>query len=59
MTVSGVLSLAGLLGMPLADMQVRNIGIIGYAVVTLLVFPLLGLVFGRTPPGPGDTGGPW
>ena len=47
MIVSGVLSLAGLLGVPLADMQVRNIGIVGYAVVTLFVFPLLGLVFGR------------
>ena len=47
MIVSGVLSLAGLLGVPLANMQVRNIGIIGYAVVTLFIFPLLGIVFGR------------
>jgi hypothetical protein len=42
--------LAELLGVPLANMQVRNIGIIGYAVVTLFVFPLLGIVFGRTQP---------
>lgn len=55
MIISGVLSLAGLIGVPLADMQVRNIGIIGYAVVTLVVFPLLGIVFGRTQPVREDT----
>jgi hypothetical protein len=55
MIVSGVLSLVGLIGVPLADMQVRNIGIIGYAVVTLFVFPLLGIVFERAHPVPGDT----
>lgn len=48
MIVSGVLSLAGLFGVPLADMQVRNLGILGYAVVAPLVFLLLGIVFGRT-----------
>lgn len=48
MIVSGILSLAGLIGVPLADMQVRNIGIIGYAVVAPVVFLLLGIVFGRT-----------
>lgn len=48
MIVSGVLSLAGMIGVPLGDMQVRNIGIIGYAVVTLFVFPLLGIIFGRS-----------
>jgi hypothetical protein len=47
MIVSGVLSLAGLIGVPLADMQVRNIGIIGYGIVAPLVFLLLGIVFGR------------
>jgi hypothetical protein len=56
MIVSGVLSLAGLIGVPLADMQVRNIGIIGYAVVSPVVFLLLGIVFGRTQQVPGDTG---
>jgi hypothetical protein len=55
MIVSGVLSLAGLIGVPLADMQVRNIGIIGYAVVALGVFLLLGIVFGRIQLVPGDT----
>jgi hypothetical protein len=54
MLVSGVLSLAGLLGVPLADMQVRNIGIIGYAVVAPVVFLLLGIVFGRAQPGKGS-----
>lgn len=47
MIVSSVLSLAGMIGVPLANMQVRNIGIIGYAVVTLFIFPLLAIVFGR------------
>jgi hypothetical protein len=55
MIVSGVLSLVGLLGVPLANMQVRNIGIIGYAVVAIVVFMLLGIVFGRTQPGSGDS----
>jgi hypothetical protein len=48
--VSGVLSLAGLIGVPLADMQVRNIGVIGYAVVTPVAFLLISVVFGRTRP---------
>jgi hypothetical protein len=48
MIVSGVLSLAGLIGVPLANMQVRNIGIIGYGVVAPVVFLLLGIVFDRT-----------
>ncbi len=50
MLVSGILSLVGLIGVPLADMQVRNIGIIGYAGVSIVTFPLLGIVFGRTRP---------
>lgn len=55
MIVSGSLSLVGLIGVPLADMQVRNIGIIGYAVVAPVVFLLLGIVFGRTQTLAGDT----
>jgi hypothetical protein len=46
--ISGVLSLAGLLGVMLGDMQVRNVGIIGYSVVAIPVFLLLGAVLGRT-----------
>jgi hypothetical protein len=47
MIVSGVLSLAGLIGVPLENMQVRMIGVLGYAVVSSIVFLLLGIVFGR------------
>lgn len=46
MILSGVLSLAGLFGVLLADMQVRNIGIIGYAVVAPVAFLLIGIAFG-------------
>ena len=55
MIVSGILSLAGLIGVPLADMQVRNIGIIGYGVLTPVVFLLLGIVLGRNQQMPNDT----
>jgi hypothetical protein len=54
MIVSGVLSLIGLFGVPLAIMKVgywltvRNIGIVGYAFGSLGVFLLMGMVFGRT-----------
>lgn len=40
---SALLSFAGLAGIPLADMQVRNIGIVGYAVV----FPVATAIFAR------------
>lgn len=53
--VSGLLSLAGLIGVPLADMQVRNIGVIGYAVVAPVAFLLIGIVFGRIQPLREDT----
>lgn len=48
MLISGVLSLIGLAGVPLGDMQFRNIGIIGYAVVAPFVFLLVGINFART-----------
>jgi len=54
MIVSGVLCLAGLIGVPLANMQVRNIGIVGYAGVAPVAFLLLGMLFGRTQQVPGD-----
>lgn len=47
MIVSGVLSLAGLIGVPLGNMQIRMIGVLGYAVVSPVVFLLLGILFGR------------
>jgi len=48
MIVCGMLSLAGLIGVPLANMQLRNIGIIGYAVIAPVVFLLVGIILGRT-----------
>jgi hypothetical protein len=56
--VSGVLSLVGLIGVPLAHMHVwfwyavRNIGILGYAGVAPVAFLLMGMLFGRTQQGP-------
>jgi hypothetical protein len=46
--VSGVLALAGLAGVFLNDMQVRNIGIVGYAVVFPVAAALIGILFWRT-----------
>jgi hypothetical protein len=54
MIVSGVLSLVGLLGVPLAILKVeywfnvRNIGILGYGLVSPAAFLLLAILFGRT-----------
>jgi hypothetical protein len=45
-----VLALAGLSGVVAGDMQLRNIGIVGYVVVFLVVAGLLGLLFYRTRP---------
>jgi hypothetical protein len=56
--ISGVLSLIGLLGVPLAILgvglwnTVRNIGIVGYALVAPVAFLLLAMVFGRAEPQP-------
>jgi hypothetical protein len=56
---SGILSLVGLLGVPLAIMNVgywvtvRNIGIVGYALVAPVAFLLMGIVFGRSQREPG------
>jgi hypothetical protein len=43
MLISSMLAMLGLLGVPLADMQLRNIGIIGYAVVGPVIFLLMGI----------------
>ena len=50
MIVSGVLSLAGLSGVVVGDMQVRNIGIVGYVGVFLVVAALLTVFFYRANP---------
>jgi hypothetical protein len=51
MTVSGVLALAGLSGVVAGDMQLRNIGIVGYLGVFLVVAGLLAVLFHRAAPG--------
>lgn len=48
MIVSGLLSLAGLVGIPLANMQVRMIGVVGYVGITPFLFLFLGLVLKRS-----------
>jgi len=61
MIASGVISFIGLIGVPLANMDirfwyvVRNIGIAGYAVVAPVAFLLVGMLFGRTQHMPGET----
>jgi hypothetical protein len=50
MITSGVLSLAGLSGVVLGSMQWRNIGIVGYVPVFLVVVVLLAILFRRTAP---------
>jgi len=50
MIASGVLSLAGLSGVAAGDMQLRNIGIVGYVGVFLVVAALLAILFYRTTP---------
>ena len=42
---SSILSFAGLLGVPLENMNIRNIGIIGYAVIAPFAFLLIGKTF--------------
>lgn len=50
MIASGVLALAGLSGVAAGDMQLRNIGIVGYLGVFLVVAGLLGVLFYRARP---------
>lgn len=50
MILSAILCFAGLIGVPLADMNYRNIGIIGYTVVAAVAFLFVGIIFGRTRP---------
>lgn len=45
MITSGVLSLIGLIGVPLGNMQIRDIGVAGYALVTPFVFYFLSKIF--------------
>lgn len=50
LVASGALALAGLSGVIFGDMQLRNIGIIGYAGVFPVVSLLLAILFHRTTP---------
>jgi hypothetical protein len=50
MIVSGVLAVAGLKGVIANDMQLRSIGIIGYAIMFPSAAALLAILFHRTPP---------
>jgi hypothetical protein len=50
MIASGVLALAGLSGVVAGDMQLRNIGIVGYLGVFLVVAGLLAVLFYRAKP---------
>jgi hypothetical protein len=50
MIASGVLALAGLSGVVVGDMELRNIGIVGYVGVFLVVAALLVVLFYRAPP---------
>ncbi len=50
LTTSGVLALAGLAGVVTGDMQLRNIGIVGYVGVFLVAAVLLGVLFRRARP---------
>jgi hypothetical protein len=50
MIASGVLSLAGLSGVVTGNMQLRNIGIVGYVGVFLFVAALLAILFYGTTP---------
>lgn len=47
MLTSAVLSFVGLIALPLDNMDVRIIGIVGYAFVTIPVFILLGVLLGH------------
>jgi hypothetical protein len=50
MTASGLLALAGLSGVVAGDMQLRNIGIVGYVGVFLVVACLLAVLFSQPIP---------
>jgi hypothetical protein len=49
LTVSGLLCLGGLLGAVLGNMNVRNIGVLGYALVLPVAMLQMGRLFAATP----------
>jgi hypothetical protein len=58
LVLAGVLCLAGLLGVVTANMQIRNVGVIGYGGVFPVVALQMARVFGRERAG-SATGGDW
>ena len=48
--LSGMLSLAGLLAVPIGDMSIRIVGIVGYAGLLPIVAVLIGIVFAQKRP---------
>jgi len=58
MIASGVLAFAGLGGVVTGSMQLRNIGIVGYLGMFLVVVWLLAVLFSRTRPVAADRGSP-
>lgn len=56
MIASAGLALAGLIGVPLGNMQLRNIGVIGYVGGFLIVAVLLAALFCRSVPKGSDAG---
>jgi hypothetical protein len=50
MLAAGILALAGLSGVAFGDTRMRNIGIVGYVPVFLVVAALLSVLFHRTAP---------
>jgi hypothetical protein len=52
LVASGALALAGLSGVIVGDMQLRNIGVVGYAGVFPVAVLLLAILFQRTSPAP-------
>ncbi len=63
LVVSGGLALAGVAGVFLDDMRVRNVGVVGYAVVFPAAAALIGILFRSTepvahPPAAGASGAP-
>ena len=53
LTASAVLAFVGLAGVPLADMRIRNIGIVGYAVLYPVAAAMLAYRWHRHPSAPG------
>ena len=49
MTTSGILAFAGLIGLPFGDMQLRMIGVVGYAVVYPFAIAFLAILFYKSP----------